>query len=293
MLAVRPFVLRVCVLVVIGVGVSTVAKSAVGQSPPNRTQKIQVIGVKVDAQGDSPAVAGGQVPRGGSTSGFCSTVDGRNEQAVTDNATTTPVLHALAASRDGHLWKNGSTLRVRYLGYPPLSTSRPYAMIRECMNEWEKYANIRFEVVPKGDAEIRIFLHTGRNFSIVGTGGLSDPTLTSPTMELTDINEADVLHEFGHALGLIHEHQSPKVAFEWNREAVLADARLLGWSKKMCDASIFRKEDCQNSTEFDPDSIMAYAIPSRWLKNGNPIKKNSKLSKRDKEFISWCYPKRD
>ena len=30
-----------------------------------------------------------------------------------------------------------------------------------------------------------------------------------------------VLHEFGHALGLIHEHQNPKGGgIEWNRDAV-------------------------------------------------------------------------
>ena len=37
-----------------------------------------------------------------------------------------------------------------------------------------------------------------------------------------------MLHEFGHALGLIHEHQSPfPGGFEWNREAVSEDTSLL------------------------------------------------------------------
>ena len=31
-----------------------------------------------------------------------------------------------------------------------------------------------------------------------------------------------VLHEFGHALGLIHEHQNPEGGIEWNEPAVKA-----------------------------------------------------------------------
>ena len=32
-----------------------------------------------------------------------------------------------------------------------------------------------------------------------------------------------ILHEFGHALGLIHEHQNPIQAIDWNKPAVIAD----------------------------------------------------------------------
>ncbi|HEY1067806.1 MAG TPA: M43 family zinc metalloprotease, partial [Pirellulales bacterium] len=32
-----------------------------------------------------------------------------------------------------------------------------------------------------------------------------------------------VLHEFGHALGLIHEHQNPCSQIKWNRDAVIKD----------------------------------------------------------------------
>ena len=40
-------------------------------------------------------------------------------------------------------------------------------------------------------------------------------------MNLGFVDRPTVLHEFGHALGLIHEHQSPfKGGFEWNREEV-------------------------------------------------------------------------
>ena len=40
-------------------------------------------------------------------------------------------------------------------------------------------------------------------------------------MNLGFIDRPTVMHEFGHALGLIHEHQSPfKGMFEWNKDEV-------------------------------------------------------------------------
>lgn len=40
-------------------------------------------------------------------------------------------------------------------------------------------------------------------------------------MNLGFVDRPTVLHEFGHSLGLIHEHQSPfPGGFEWNRENV-------------------------------------------------------------------------
>ena len=46
-------------------------------------------------------------------------------------------------------------------------------------------------------------------------------------MNLGFVDRPTVLHEFGHSLGLIHEHQSPfKGGFEWNREEVRKGIRL-------------------------------------------------------------------
>jgi hypothetical protein len=36
-------------------------------------------------------------------------------------------------------------------------------------------------------------------------------------------DDAACVHEFGHALGLIHEHQNPNRAIQWNRDAVIND----------------------------------------------------------------------
>ena len=44
----------------------------------------------------------------------------------------------------------------------------------------------------------------------------------TPTSDDDELRRV-VLHEFGHALGLIHEHQNPEGGIQWNEPAVKAD----------------------------------------------------------------------
>ena len=58
------------------------------------------------------------------------------------------------------------------------------------------------------------------SWSYLGTDATRVPK-ESFTMNLGYVDRPTVLHEFGHSLGLIHEHQSPfPGGFEWNREEV-------------------------------------------------------------------------
>ena len=103
-----------------------------------------------------------------------------------------------------------------------------------------------------------------------------------------------VLHEFGHALGLIHEHQNPNRAIKWNRAAVIAD--LSGppnnWDEATIDNNMFKKYDSASltSTPTDATSIMMYPIPAAWTLDGFSAGLNSGLSGIDKEFIRLAYP---
>ena len=65
------------------------------------------------------------------------------------------------------------------------------------------------------------FISLGQgSWSYLGTDATRVPK-ESFTMNLGFVDRPTVLHEFGHSLGLIHEHQSPfPGGFKWNRENV-------------------------------------------------------------------------
>jgi len=106
--------------------------------------------------------------------------------------------------------------------------------------------------------------------------------------------ERVVLHEFGHALGLIHEHQNPGGQINWNRRQVIEE--LSGppnnWPLEVIDHNMFEPYDRQetNFTALDPQSIMMYPIPQSWTTDGFSVGLNSQLSTQDKTFIRQQYP---
>jgi hypothetical protein len=109
-------------------------------------------------------------------------------------------------------------------------------------------------------------------------------------------DEAVILHEFGHALGLAHEHQNPQGGIEWNEAIVIQD---LGGAPNFWDPETVRHNvlekysiDQINGTAFDPKSVMLYAFPGTWTVSGEGTSANTKLSDVDKGFIAGAYPGR-
>jgi Astacin (Peptidase family M12A) len=116
------------------------------------------------------------------------------------------------------------------------------------------------------------------------------------TMELDEVRaRAVVLHEFGHALGLIHEHTNPKHPIQWNETAVIADLKKTqGWDEAKIRANMFAKfkVDDVEATAVDPLSIMMYPIPSTWTKDGFTAPFNSVLTAADKKLVREQYGER-
>ena len=119
-------------------------------------------------------------------------------------------------------------------------------------------------------------------------------TPTTPTDELRRV----VLHEFGHALGLIHEHQNPAGGIQWNRPAVYRE--LSGppnnWSKDDIDFNVVQKYSVSqlNGTSFDRKSIMLYQFPKEFILAPASLAKtgtatNTDLSAGDKSFVKKLY----
>ncbi|GJJ10236.1 hypothetical protein Clacol_004462 [Clathrus columnatus] len=194
----------------------------------------------------------------------------------------------------GLKWKVGQTIYVKFLEGPS-SYQRKVASIAKT---WEDHANIKFKFVTQGYSDIRISFNSKKGwFSEIGTLALNK-SKNIATMNLAVgagegavfVNSC-ILHEFGHALGLLHEHQSPASPIRWNEQKLIRDhARVYGWTKQQVYSNIIRKGNSTNYTRFDPKSIMIYDIDKRWTKDGRSVPLITKLSKMDKEFIEKMYP---
>lgn len=205
----------------------------------------------------------------------------------------------LAALR-AKLWPpHQRVLHVRFLGGDPPIQRR----IAACALEWCRHGSIelRFDNAP--DAQLRVGFIPGASWSLLGADALhpsigpDEPTinfgwLTSavPNDEFTAV----VLHEFGHALGLIHEHQSPAASIPWNYDAVYAfyAGPPNFWSREEIERNLFARYAVAetNFSEFDPLSIMGYAIPQAFTDGTFAIGVNRTLSDTDRRHFSQVYP---
>ena len=195
----------------------------------------------------------------------------------------------------GKLWLTGSTLSVRFLG----GSESQQALVKEQAAWWSAHANLNFDFNDAADAEIRIAFDTSDGaWSYIGTDATQIPS-DQPTMNLGFLDGGTAAHEFGHAIGLAHEHQNPAGGIEWNREAVIND--LSGppnnWSLEQIEHNVFKKysSDQVRGTAFDGNSIMLYFFPDEWVANGSGTRRNETLSVTDKDFIASAeaYPCRD
>ena len=193
----------------------------------------------------------------------------------------------------GKTWMNGSTLRVRFMG----GGSGERAVARDQADWWTKVANLKFEFNDASDAEIRIVFDTNDGaWSYVGTD-CRDIPFNQPTMNLGFLDGGTAAHEFGHAIGLDHEHQNPAGGIQWNEEVVIREMAKSPnfWNAAETRQNILRKyrADQVNGTAFDPDSIMLYFFPADWTLNGIGTKQNDVLSAMDKMFVAGAkmYPR--
>jgi hypothetical protein len=189
-----------------------------------------------------------------------------------------------AAFERNKLWGLGTTLRVAFLD----GTADQQALVRKFAPIWSQFANLKFDFVNNTNPQIRITFNADDGaWSYIGLDCTTIPK-AQPTMNLGWQDEGVILHEFGHTLGLIHEHQNPDGGIKWNKETVYRD---LGgspnfWDKATVDNNMFAtySKNQVNATTVDKKSIMLYAIPKAWTLDGFSSTENNVLSDEDKTF---------
>lgn len=206
-----------------------------------------------------------------------------------------------AAGQPRRFWGTGMELRVRFLDLPELAP-----VVLEAAAAWTDEANLDLRVVRDGDAEIRVTFRGTGNWSALGTDALVPDLYPAdrPTLCLSELRAPEsstrvdrlIRHEFGHALGLVHEHSSPAAGMRWDKPVVYAalTGEPFHWTRADVDRELFARYDASttNHTEFDLHSVMLYPCPPEWTIDRRELGMNHELSPTDRAFIRDIYPGR-
>jgi serralysin len=204
----------------------------------------------------------------------------------------------LAALWKAKMWpKRYQVLRVAFLQNPGETVGR--AIIRHA-RRWEPIIQRQFRFVDSGPAEIRITFAPTGSWSLLGTDAVSIPqNQASMNFGWFNNNTADeefrrtTLHEFGHAVGLIHEHMHPAAGIPWNVQAVLwYYYRTQGWSPQQTYQQVLipMNRTVLQMGNYDKTSIMHYPVPRELITRDDAVVGwNTDLSEYDKAFVSQAY----
>jgi serralysin len=195
-------------------------------------------------------------------------------------------------------WAKGQTIRIKFLG----GSSFLQGKVKQFAAYWLSHANVKFQYVSASqNADIKIAFTSGGSWSYIGTdcksigqnsASMNYGWFTNSTSD-TEFRRV-IVHEFGHALGMIHEHQHPLASIPWDKPKVYAyyGGPPNNWSKATVDSNIFARysQSSTNFSAYDRFSIMHYSIPASLTTNGFSVGSNTNLSSTDKSFIQSVYP---
>jgi hypothetical protein len=211
------------------------------------------------------------------------------------------------------LWPKGKAIAIRFLDPPTTPGIAPLrARVEGLARTWTDHTNLSFHFLADTDptpAEVSVRLapyldrRAGLSRSYIGREAL-DHVRRVATMDLIFAPSATdefrrflVLHEFGHVLGLIHEHQRPGRVFDWSPAIYDLARSAWRWERDQIDAqlqALYAAPERVAGTRPDPKSVMMYPIRAGWAHYRDdhspfvvPI--NSNLSPGDKIASNSVY----
>jgi hypothetical protein len=195
-------------------------------------------------------------------------------------------------------WSNGSRINVKFKNG---GSAYVRNKIKTYAQEWEKYANIDFVFIESGTPDILISVNSsGSSWSYVGTDSriYAQRGETSMNFGWFDDNTSEenfkrtTMHEFGHAIGLLHEHKNPLSKIKWNLPVVYNHYQAMGWSiNEINDQVISRYSVDLSNQKYDPKSIMHYPIDPKLTLDGYSVGWNTNISAGDIKLVGEMYPR--
>jgi hypothetical protein len=222
-------------------------------------------------------------------------------------------IKARAAFQKSLLWPIGKKLRISFLkdkhlrnsGYDSKKAKFVQNIIMTKLAPHVPGLSFEWDVVPEMNADIRITFNSDWGaYSVIGRGNSGSPE-TMNLGWLDDDRDADfpeakgqgtvVIHEFGHALGMIHEHTRQDAALPWNCKEIYDE--LSGppnnWDKATINSNVFEPTSMSQlfASKYDPKSIMHYYFPPQFFSEPVNLPQNVRLSCLDVCLLRRMYPK--
>jgi len=143
-------------------------------------------------------------------------------------------------------------------------------------------------------ANVRVTFNDSGAWAYVGIDHLSYK-YPEPTVNFGWLDAGTIMHEFGHVLGMIHEHQNPHGEnIKWDKSIVYNwAAETQGWDHTTTETNILDRYNLNyiNGSDFDPLSIMLYFFPANLTTNDEGTYMNLRLSGYDVLWINKMYEK--
>jgi len=174
------------------------------------------------------------------------------------------------------------------------------------VNAKPRFLNVSFKYLTDEDPElahIRVaFVSNQGSWSSLGNDALKVDQDTA-TMNLSWLSDGNILHQFGHALGFLHENKYSSTQIPWDKPEVFAafNGPPHYWNKLEVEKNvftIFNQNQFLDLYKYNPESLMKNILPCTFFTQLPPLKctdeqtpeLSNDYSPGDKKAFAQYYP---